>query len=158
MSDAAQLDRDASGRLDFLVGLVALVAAGLALVWVIPAQVEMPAQTDQLSPRFFPNLSALVVAVFALALMVRNRHWIFVRPRHDGFRILLETACWAVWATATMVLLTRFGFVVAGSLSTFAAMILAGQRRHLIWCALGSATLAYGLDQLAWHAFYIQLP
>ncbi|WP_298500247.1 tripartite tricarboxylate transporter TctB family protein [uncultured Maritimibacter sp.] len=158
MSNAARSHRDASGRLDFLIGLIALVAACLALVWVIPAQVEMPARTDQLSPRFFPTLSAIVIAVFGAAIMVRNWHWALRRVPNDGLRMVVETLAWAAWATVTMLLLIHVGFVVASSLSCFGAMLLAGQRRHLILCALGSVGLAYGLDLLAWHAFYIQLP
>jgi hypothetical protein len=158
MSGSAQNLRDASGRLDFLIGLVAVLAAVLAIVWLIPTQVEIPAVTDQLSPRLFPTLSAGVVGLFGLALMFRSRRWILEPGGHEGFRFVVEALAWVAWATVVMLLLSYAGFVITGAVSCFAGMLLAGQRRHLLWCALGSVLLPLAVQQLAWYAFYIQLP
>lgn len=158
MSDATAERRDASGRLDFLIGLVAVIGALAAIFWLIPLEVEVPAHSDQLSPRFFPQFSAIVVAILGVLLMIKSRRWALRRVSHQGPRIVVETLAWGAWATATMLMLEYAGFVAASAVSCFAATILAGQRWHLIWCALGLTGLAFGLDWLAWHAFYIELP
>ena len=150
--------RGADGRLDFVIGAIATVGALLVIFWLIPSQIEASAQAGQLSPRFFPRLSAGMVGLFGLALMVKNRRHAFTRTPHAGLRILIETLAWAAWATVTLLLLSTLGFIVAGALSCFAAMLLAGQRRRLVWCALISILLPIAIQQLAWHAFYIQLP
>lgn len=157
MSSAEQ-NRGASGRLDFLIGATAALGALLAIFWLIPAQIEASAQSGQLSPRFFPMLSAAAVGLFGLALMVRNRRFALTRAPHAGPRILIETLAWVAWAAVTLLLLSTLGFVVAGALSCFAAMLLAGQRRRLVWCAFAAILLPVAIQQLAWHAFYIQLP
>ncbi|MBT9384415.1 tripartite tricarboxylate transporter TctB family protein [Pseudooceanicola sp. CBS1P-1] len=158
MSGSSPQDRGAQGRLDFLIGALAVAGALLSVFWMIPAQIAPTADAGQLSPRFFPTLTATVVGLFGLAMMIRNRAWALRRVPHAGPRLLRETLAWTVWATATLLLLTYAGFIVTGALSCFAAMLLAGQRRHLLLCALGSILLAVAIQQLSWHAFYIQLP
>ena len=157
MTSAEQF-RGAEGRLDFLIGTIAVMGALLAIFWLIPAQVEVTTKSGQLSARFFPSLSAGVVGLFGLGLMIRHRRHAFVRVPHAGPRLLMETLLWALWATVTLVLLSTVGFIVASALSCFAAMLLAGQRRRLLWCAIASILLPVAIQQLAWHAFYIQLP
>ena len=157
MSDV-QNQRGAAGRLDFLIGLIAMVGAALAVFWLIPAQIEASSQPGQLSPRFFPMFSAIIVGMFGVALIFKNRAFALNRVPHTGPRMLIETLAWALWAVVTMGLLATLGFVVTGALSCFAAMILAGQRSHLLWCGLASVALPIAIQQLAWRAFYIQLP
>lgn len=150
--------RGATGRLDFLIGVVAAVGSLLVIFWLIPSQIVVSSRSGQLSPRVFPSLSAGIVGLFGLALMIKNRHHAVKRVPHAGPRILIETLVWMVWAGATLLFLSTAGFIVAGALSSFAAMLLAGQRYRLHWCALASILLPVAIQQLAWHAFYIQLP
>ncbi|SDF67669.1 Tripartite tricarboxylate transporter TctB family protein [Salipiger thiooxidans] len=158
MTETGLPDRGAQGRLDLLIGLIAVVGAIVTVLWIIPAQIEPTSAAGQLSPRFFPTLSVIVIALFGLALMVKNRGFALSRLPHPGPALLLETLAWAVWATATMLLLAYAGFIAAGAISCFSGMVLAGQRRRLILCAGASLLLPLAIQQLAWHAFYIQLP
>jgi len=158
MNETGLSDRGAQGRLDFLIGLIAVLGAIVTAFWIIPAQIEPTSAAGQLSPRFFPTLSVSIIALFGLALMFKNRGFALSRLPHPGPALLLETLAWAVWATATMLLLSYAGFIAAGAVSCFAGMILARQRRHLILCAVASLLLPLAIQQLAWHAFYIQLP
>jgi hypothetical protein len=155
---AAQQNRGASGRLDFLIGLIAVIGALLAILWLIPSQIDASGQSGQLSPRFFPTLSAAIVGLFGLALAVKNHRYALIRVPNAGPRLLLETLAWGIWASLTLLILAKLGFIVAWALSCFAAMLLAGQRRRLIWCAIVAILLPVAIQQLAWHAFYIQLP
>ena len=100
MSETGLQDRGAQGRLDFLIGLIAVVGAIVAALWIIPAQIEPTSAAGQLSPRFFPTLSVSVIALFGLALMFKNRGFALSRLPHPGPALLLETLAWAAWATA----------------------------------------------------------
>ncbi|MCE7519996.1 tripartite tricarboxylate transporter TctB family protein [Vreelandella titanicae] len=158
MIDQKPCTQDASDRFDFLIGAITVSFALFVIFLLIPVGVETTTYHSQLSPGFFPKLACIFIGLFGAMLMFKNRHWALRRIPHNGSRILLETLAWLAWAIATMLLLMYVGFVVTAAVSCFTGIVLAGQRRYLIRCALGSILLPLALQQLAWHAFYIQLP
>lgn len=151
-------DQSASGRLDFLIGATTVALALVTFFYLIPIAVEIPTYGSQLSPDFFPKVACFFIGLFGFMLMLKNRLWAFQRVKNDGARILVETLIWCGCAVVTVLLLMSVGYVVTAAISCFAGMVLAGQRRYLVRCALGSILLPLALQQIAWHVFYIQLP
>lgn len=158
MSEAEDAEGGAHGRLDFISGTVFLVLSVIALVWAIPTFVETQPDTTQLSARFFPYLTAGVVAACSAALMVANRHQISIPTGGRGALILGEAFLWAGISVAVLAALGWIGFVPTGVALTLLATLAARHRGNWIVAGAIALILPVAVDQLVWHVFQIALP
>ena len=158
MSEVENGNRGASGRLDFIAGGVFLALSLIALIWAIPAFVDTPANTTQLSARFFPYLTASVVAVSSAALMAANRHMVRLPTGGLGVLIVGEAVVWGLCAVAVIAALRWFGFVPTGIGLTLLATLVSRHRGNWIAAVLIAVLLPIAVDQLVWHVFMIELP
>ena len=124
-------------------------------MWAIPALVDRPATTTQMSARFFPYLTASVIAVASAALMSANRR--AVRPPRDvpGALILGEALVWGVVSVAVLAALGWIGFVATGIALTLLATLVSRSRANWSVAIAITAILPFAVDQLVWHVFQI---
>ncbi len=151
-------DRGASGRLDFLSGLVLAVLSVVALVWLIPGFVPSADIPGQMSARFFPSLTAWVVLVCAVGLMIANRRFVTGSTQGRGRLILTELAVWLVCGTVLMALVVWVGFIAAGIAAILGGAYVSRYRARPILILALAIGLPILLDQLVWHVFTVQLP
>ncbi len=163
MADAQTPDQGSErAAVDIAAGLVLAAASIVCLAWIIPNHVGTSVSEHDISPAFFPNLTAWLVLALSLALVATRI------PRIDrqqgrlgglsaGRPIVLQTAAWAVAA-----LLAWYGMTAIGYMPTAAAILVAGAvacRYRNIFAIVGLAiVLPIAIDQLAWFVFQVDLP
>lgn len=158
MNTPADPDQGASGRLDFLCGLVLALVALVALLWVIPAHVPGEATRGEVAPGFFPNLTAGVVLICSLALMAANWRSLGAPGHTGGLRIVIEVLGWAVFAIVIMGLMSRVGFIAASVLATATGVLVSRYRKRLWLAGLITLALPFAITQAIWALFHISLP
>lgn len=155
-------------RTDIVSGLVLAAFSILLLVWIIPANTSAPQSEHNLSPAFLPSLAALVMLTLAALLALVS--WFTpardVDTRHEEFGDearglgLAETTDIAVWSAFAVAMMTGFltvGFLVTAIAALTLMMLYAGERRPVMITAVALA-VPVALQQIAWHAFTVQLP
>lgn len=158
MSGAEDGKRGAQGRLDVISGGVFLLLSVVALVWAIPTFVDTPADTPQMSARFFPYLTASVVALASAALIFANRRTVRLPTAGLGALILGEALVWGLCSVAVLAALVWVGFVPTGIALTLAAMLVARHRGNWSVAIAIAVLLPIAVDQLVWQIFLIDLP
>lgn len=145
---------------DALAGALLAVLAVLALVWLIPANTASVIGEYDVSPTFFPELTATVVLLLAIALLLSGLARMR-RPaegaRSSAGHALLEFGAWSVAATLAVLGIAKLGFVVTAAALIAAAMLLAGRRT---WYVIAIAAIGFPLlvDAVAWWVFTVDLP
>ena len=151
-------DGGASAAIDIVSGVTLAILSMIALVWLIPANVGGVSDGSDVSPAFFPSLSALVILVLSLA-MVAHR---FLRgsPRHGwatGRQILAETGAVLIFALAVGTLVPVAGYMPTTILVILVGGFIAGYRRW--WALILLAVLFPIVVRLgAWTIFTVELP
>lgn len=155
-------------RTDIISAIVLAVFAGLLLVWIIPANTSPPQSEDNLSPAFLPSLAASILLVLAIVLGMTS--WSRQRPEADelheefgaeahgvGLADVADLAIWCAFAMAVMFGFETIGFVPTAIPALVAMMLFGGQRN---WLAIGGVAVVVPLaiQQIAWHAFNVQMP
>lgn len=158
MSEPAENDQAARGRLDFLSGAVLSALCLFAILWLIPRYVPGEATRGEIAPSTFPYLTASVVLVCAITLMITNWRSFRQADHSGGRRLLAELGGWMLIASGTLLLFDRAGFVAAGIFSVICAMAVTRYRRHLWLLALIVVGLPFVLKYAVWQIFSIQLP
>lgn len=158
MSEQAEQDQAARGRLDFLCGAVLSALCLFAIFWLIPRYVPGEATRGEIAPSTFPYLTVSVVLLCSIALMISNWRSFRQANHSGGRRILVELSGWMLIAGGTLFLFDRAGFVAAGVFSIFCAMAATRYRRHLWLLALIAVGLPFLLKYAVWQIFSIQLP
>lgn len=157
-----------SRRTDILSGLLLTALALVLLVWVIPANTSPPQSEMNLSPAFLPSLAAIVMlvlaALLALVTWLSNRddtgdlHEEFgTEARGIGLPELADIAIWSAFAVAMMAGFLTIGFLLTAIAALVLMMLYAGERNPLAIVAVAIA-VPLALQQIAWHAFTVQLP
>ncbi|WP_375572571.1 tripartite tricarboxylate transporter TctB family protein [Seohaeicola saemankumensis] len=158
MSEKTIADRGARARLDFVSGVILALLSAAALLWLIPEFVPGEASRGEVSPKFFPNLSATVVLVCAIGLMLTNLQT-FRLPSGGAARAVgLQLTVWIVIATVIFLLLANVGFLAAAAFSVIAGVAVARYRRRLWLVLLLAVGLPAFLDWGVWTLFFIELP
>jgi hypothetical protein len=155
-------------RTDIASGLVLAVFALLLIVWVIPANTSPPHSEGNLSPAFLPTVAASVMLVLSALLAVTS--W-FARadepaaPHEEfgeearglGLAESGDIAVWSLFGWAMMAGFLTIGFL-ATAMAGLAAMMLYAGERNRVAIPLVAIALPLALQQIAWHAFSVQLP
>lgn len=155
-------------RTDIISAIVLTVIAGLLLVWIIPANTSPPQSEGNLSPAFLPSLAAGILLILAMVLgmtswsrgrsEVDELHEEFGAEAHGiGLQDVADLAIWCGFAVAVMFGFETIGFVATAIPALVAMMLFSGQRN---WLAVGGVAVAVPLaiQQIAWHAFNVQMP
>lgn len=154
-------------RTDLIAGLAMSVFSLFLLLWLIPVHTSPPQSENNLSPAFLPSVTAAVMLALCLLLALvtwyskdvedEGSHEEFgEEARGIGLREATDIVLWAIFASAMM-----FGFVTIGFLFTAVTalsllMLYAGVRSPLILVAV-AVTVPLCIQQIAWHAFSVQL-
>ncbi|RAI02262.1 hypothetical protein DLJ53_12930 [Acuticoccus sediminis] len=157
MIGKGQEDDGAARAVDLLFGVVLAVASAVVLVWIIPNTVDLEAQGADVSPAFFPRLSAGAVLVLSLGM---TAHRLVKGPPLDWerpLRIVGEVAGCALAALAVAFALPRIGFVATGAVVIALGAVLTHYRR---WWAIGLLAILFPLVVSfgAWTIFMVDLP
>ena len=158
MSDSANPDQGAKRRLDFICGLVLALLSLLALVWVIPMAVPGEASRGEVSPSFFPNLTAGIVFVCSVAMAIMNRGTLRESSHVGGVMILAEVVGWGLFATVIMMLLLHVGLLPASILATVTATFVSRYRGRWWITAVIAIALPFVLRFGVQALFSIDLP
>lgn len=151
-------DGRASSAIDIVSGLVLATLSVIALVWLIPANVSGVSDGTDVSPAFFPRLTAWVILVLSL-IMVAHR---FLRSDPgDGWvagrRILAETGAVLIFALTVGTLVPVFGYLPTSILVILVGGFIAGYRRW--WALILLAVLFPIIVRFgAWTIFTVELP
>jgi hypothetical protein len=158
VSGTTTTDRGAGARrLDFFCALLLAAVSLAAILWIIPAHVPGAASRGEVAPSFFPNLTAGVVLVCAVALAIANAGAVLQRAPTGGPVILVEIAGWTVVAAAIWYLLAHVGFIAASVFATAAGTLVARYRR--LWFSILTALILPFVLQFAVQALFgIALP
>ena len=155
-------------RTDLYSGIGLAVLSGVLLVWVIPGHTSPPQSEGNLSPAFLPSVAAGVLLILAALLSAGTwlskaavsdkPHEEFGMESHGiGLHDAGDLVLWCIFAGLLMAGFLTVGFVVAGIAGLFGLMIYAGQRS--IWLlGIVSILVPVAIQQIAWHAFSVQLP
>lgn len=158
MSGTSAKDRGAGARrLDFFCALVLVAVSLAAILWIIPTHVPGAASRGEVAPSFFPNLTAGVVLVCAVALAIANAKAVLHRTPTGGQLILADIAGWAVVAAAIWYLLAHVGFIVASVFATAVGTLVARYRQLWLSTLIG-LTLPFVLQFAVQALFGITLP
>ncbi len=155
-------------RTDIVSGLILAVVSVLLLVWIIPANTSPPQSENNLSPAFLPSLAALVMLTLAVLLAIVSwtsppgdpdaRHEEFGdEARGLGLGEMADIAIWSAFAAAMMAGFLTIGFLATAVAALVLMMLYTGERRPIPIAAVAIA-LPLALQQIAWHAFTVQLP
>jgi len=145
---------------DAVAGVLRAARALAALVWFIPANTASVVGEYDVSPTFFPELTAALVLALSIALALSG----FARMRRSGpgarstgARAVVEFVAWSVTATLAVLGIAKVGFVVTAALLIAAGMMLAGRRS---WYLIVVAAISFPLllDAVAWWIFTVDLP
>lgn len=155
-------------RTDIIAGLLLACLAVILLAWVIPSNTSPPQSTGNLSPAFLPSAAAIVMLVLSLLLALvtgfsrsdreESPHEEFgAEARGIGWREALDIATWCGFAVLMMIGFMTVGFLPTAIPALVAMMLYTGDRN---WIAIGAiaVTVPVILQQIAWHAFSVQLP
>ncbi len=147
---------------DVAAGLVLAAVSIVCLAWIIPNHVGTNVSEHDISPAFFPNMTAWLVLALSVAL-VATRIARIDRQRgplgglSTGLPIVVETAAWAIVAT-----LAWYGMTAVGYMPTAAAILVTGavacRYRNILAVAGLAIVLPVAVDQLAWLVFQVDLP
>jgi putative tricarboxylic transport membrane protein len=155
-------------RTDIASGLVLAAFSVLLLVWIIPTNTSPPQSEHNLSPAFLPSLAALVM--LALAALLALVSWL--TPARDpdtpheefgdearglGLADITDIAVWSAFAVAMMAGFLTIGFLATAVAGLVLMMLYAGERRPILIATVALA-IPVALQQIAWHAFTVQLP
>jgi putative tricarboxylic transport membrane protein len=155
-------------RTDIISAIVIAALAALLLFWIIPTHTSPPQSEGNLSPGFLPSVAAGAMLVLATLLGLTSflgtvgnqeeEHEEFGSEAHGiGLRDATDTLAWAAFATAMMVGFQTIGFIATAIPALAGMMLYSGERRRI---AIVSVALAVPLfiQQIAWHAFSVQMP
>ena len=153
-----QGDGGASAAIDIVSGLVLAALSTIALVWLIPMQVSGVSDGTDVSPAFFPKLTAWVILVLSLVVVAHR----FLRgdPRSGwivGREILAETGAVLIFALAVGMLVPFIGYLPTTILVILVGGFVAGYRRWwalILLAVLFPIVVRFG----AWTIFTVELP
>lgn len=148
---------DTAPVIDLASGLLLAGLAGLALVWIIPANVDADAGDYDVSPIFMPKLIAWVVLALGLALAGSAAKRARTGWQPASWTILSDTAGWAVASTLAYLALVHIGFQVTAPIIIAAGLWFAGQR-SLILIVVLAIGLPLAIHTGAWQIFQVALP
>lgn len=136
-----------------------LVAVGLiALFWLVPNHTQPAMSENDISPAFFPALSAAVVISLALGMIaVRLTRRIVTTVALSGPGILAEQVIWAVAAFAIFLAMPVIGFVPTTILVIVLGAWAIGYRSWM-FIALFAVGFATVVDFGVWQIFTVDLP
>jgi putative tricarboxylic transport membrane protein len=162
--DAVSMTR----RTDILSGLVLAALSLFLLVWLIPANTSPPQSENNLSPAFLPTVAAIVMLVLATLLALVS--WTTERADGDrpheefgeeargiGLAEATDIAVWSAFSFAMMVGFLTIGFIPTAVPALALMMIYTGARGPVTIAAVAIA-VPVAIQQVAWHAFTVQLP
>ncbi|MDA4845061.1 tripartite tricarboxylate transporter TctB family protein [Hoeflea poritis] len=148
--------------IDIAAGLVLAAMSAICLTWIIPNHVGTGASENDLSPAFFPRLTAWLCLALSLCLVAvqaaRINSLSALRTGlAKGRSVLFETVAWAAVAS-----LAWFAMSVIGYMPTAAALLVLGaivcRFRHALAIAGLAIVLPAAIDQMAWLIFQVDLP
>ena len=136
-----------------------LVAAGLfALLWLVPNHTQPAMSENDISPAFFPALSAMTVIALALGMIVvRLTRAVATAVSLSGPGIMLELAVWTAAALAMFLALPVIGFVPTTVIVIVLGAWAIGFRRWL-FITLFAIGFAVIVDLGVWQIFTVDLP
>lgn len=155
-------------RTDIVSGLILAVLSVLLLLLIIPANTSPPQSENNLSPAFLPSLAALVMATLAALLAIVSRtsppdgpeilHEEFGdEARGIGPAEISDIVVWSAFSAAMMAGFLTIGFLPTAVAALVLIMLYTGERRPIPIAAVAIA-VPLALQQIAWHAFTVQLP
>lgn len=155
-------------RTDIVSGLILAALSIMLLVWIIPANTSPPQSENNLSPAFLPSLAALVMGTLAALLAIVSwtsppdgpeiLHEEFGdEARGIGLAEISDIAIWSVFAIAMMAGFLNIGFLATAVAALVLMMLYTGERRPIPIAAV-AISVPLALQQIAWHAFTVQLP
>ena len=161
--------------LDLYTGLALVVLAGAALLWLVPAQIQVSTTgMYDLSPRLVPRLLLLLTMALGLGVMWQGWKSRYAgpgstpaseplqldargRPRRPAVELGVDAVVWIVSSAAVMVALKHVGFLLTSTPLLAAWMVFAGVRSKVLIASL-SLALPIVLERLCWYGLTIQLP
>jgi Tripartite tricarboxylate transporter TctB family len=155
-------------RTDMISGLVLAIVALILLFVIIPQHTSPPQSENNLSPAFMPTVA--VVAMLAMACILMLTAWYRTPSKIDelheefgaeahgvGLADLVDVMIWCVFAVAMMVGFETIGFL-ATSIPALLLMMLYARQRNLLAIAAVAVIIPVVIQQIALHAFSVQLP
>ena len=139
------IDSRSAVRTEIAAAFALTAAALFALFWLIPNNTE-PARSElDISPAFFPMLTAGLVLFLSLVMLV------------SGPAILSEVVVWCGASVAIWFALPVIGFIP----TSIAVVILVGLATgYQKWWVLGAMAILFSItvDFGAWQVFTVDLP
>ncbi len=160
MADVQSQSRQAA--IDIAAGLVLAAMSALCLIWIIPNHVGTSVSENDLSPSFFPKLTAWLGLALSLCLVaVRaariNSFSELSAGLAGGRAILFETVAWVAVASLGWFAMPAIGYVpMAAALLVLGAV--ACRFRNALAVAGLAIVLPAAIDRLAWLIFQVDLP
>lgn len=133
----------------------------VALLWLIPSQIETATGEYDLSPAFFPRLGVMAVLVLAVCLLLaRLRQPRVSTPTElDGPRphVIAETAAWSAASLVVMMALQWAGFFPTSVAVIIIGAWLCGRRD---WLRIVSLALLFPwlVQTATWQIFTVSMP
>ena len=160
MADVGTKNRLAA--IDIAAGLVLAALSALCLLWIIPNHVGTAVSENDLSPAFFPQLTAWLCLALSLYLVAvqaaRIKSFSALQAGlSEGRSILFDIVAWAAVASLAWFAMSAIGYVpTAVILLVLGAMVC--RFRHALAIAGLAIVLPAAIDQLAWLIFQVDLP
>jgi hypothetical protein len=152
------IDSRSAVRTEIAAAFALTAAALFALFWLIPNNIE-PARSElDISPAFFPVLTAGLVLFLSLVMLVaRLTRAVVATAELSGPAILSEVVVWCGASVAIWFALPVIGFIP----TSIAVVILVGLATgYQKWWVLGAMAILFSItvDFGAWQVFTVDLP